>query len=256
VSDRALRVALIGRGKMGQAIAALAPARRAEVVATLGRDAEVTTRSLEGADVAIEFTEPAAAAGNARACLAAGVPVVVGTTGWLDALPGLTRDAERQGREAMLRSTELLIRPAVGRPGAEAAAEQVKEDFTHIQVLRNNIARHMARGGPLDLKLIAREAKEVNKRANRLREHLMPQAPKDWAAEPPNTPALDPDGMAEALVALCQRIDSFTENPVFKVIGVVNVEESARAGGDLQNIIRLSGRVREGAARLHRAARK
>jgi 4-hydroxy-tetrahydrodipicolinate reductase len=82
---------------MGQAIAALAPARRAEVVATLGRDAEVTTRSLEGADVAIEFTEPAAAAGNARACLAAGVPVVVGTTGWLDALPGLTRDAERQG---------------------------------------------------------------------------------------------------------------------------------------------------------------
>jgi hypothetical protein len=130
---------------------------------------------------------------------------------------------ERQGREAMLRSTELLIRPSVGRPGAEAAAEQVKEDFTHIQVLRNNIARHLTRGGPLDLKLIAREAKEVNKRANRLREHLMPQAPKDWSAESPNTPALEPDGMPDALVALCQRIDSFTENPIFKVIGVVNV---------------------------------
>ena len=34
-------------------------------------------------------------------------------------------------------------------------------------------------------KLITGEAKEVNKRANRLRAHLIPQAPEDWAAEPP-----------------------------------------------------------------------
>lgn len=92
-----LRVALVGRGKMGRAIEALAAERSAQVVAALGRDAAITAAALAGADVAIEFTEPAAAVPNARACLAAGVPVVVGTTGWLDALPVLTREVEQGG---------------------------------------------------------------------------------------------------------------------------------------------------------------
>lgn len=92
-----LRVALVGRGKMGRAIEALAAERGVEVVATLGRDSDVTAQALGDADVAIEFTEPAAVAPNVRACLAAGVPVVVGTTGWLDALPGVAREVERGG---------------------------------------------------------------------------------------------------------------------------------------------------------------
>lgn len=92
-----LRVALVGRGKMGRAVEALAAERGVDVVATLGRGAAVTAGALAGADVAIEFTEPAAAVPNARACLAAGVPVVVGTTGWLDALPGLTAEVKRGG---------------------------------------------------------------------------------------------------------------------------------------------------------------
>lgn len=164
---------------------------------------------------------------------------------------------ERQGREAMLRSTELFsVKPPTDGRNAEVAAEQVKQDFTHIQVLRNNIARHLTAGRPLDYKFIAGEAKEVNKRANRLRTHLVPQAPDDWAAEPPGTATLTGDQLTDALVRLCRRIDSFTENPVFKVLGVVNVEQSAKAASDLQTIIRLSNRIKEDAARLNKAARK
>lgn len=164
---------------------------------------------------------------------------------------------ERQGREAMLRGAELFtVSPPADERGAEAAAEQVKQDFTHIQVLRNKIARHLTAGRPLDYKFIAGEAREVNKRANRLRAHLIPQAPDDWAAEPPETAALGGAQLTDALVTLCRRIDSFTENPVFKVLGVVNVEQSAKAAGDLQTIIRLSGRIKEDAARLNKAARK
>jgi len=92
-----VRLAVIGTGKMGRAVAALAPERGTVVVATLGRGDAITRPSLGGADVAIEFTEPAAAVPNARACLAAGCPVVVGTTGWLDALPVLRADAEAVG---------------------------------------------------------------------------------------------------------------------------------------------------------------
>ena len=92
-----VRLAIIGAGKMGRAVAARAAERRAAVVATLGRGDPVTRDALAGADVAVEFTEPAAAVSNARACLAAGCPVVVGTTGWLDALPVLRAEAEASG---------------------------------------------------------------------------------------------------------------------------------------------------------------
>lgn len=96
-----LRLAVVGMGRMGRAIAALAPERECDVVATL--DAEqtrggITRELLGGADVAIEFTTPAAAPANVRALLDAGCPVVVGTTGWYDALPALTAYArERAG---------------------------------------------------------------------------------------------------------------------------------------------------------------
>ena len=163
---------------------------------------------------------------------------------------------ERQGREAMLRGAELFSKPDADRRGAQAAAEQLRQDFTRIQVLRNNIARHLTAGRLLDYKLITGEAKEVNKRANRLRAHLIPQAPEDWAAEPPGMTPLGDEQLTDALVSLCQRIDSFTGNPVFKVIGVVNVEQSAKAAGDLQTIIRLSGSIKDPAARLNKAAKR
>ena len=83
------RVAVIGTGKMGRAIATLAAERGWPVVATVAGQTNrdglgITRESLAGADVAIEFTTPAAAAANVRACVRAGCPVVTGTTGWED----------------------------------------------------------------------------------------------------------------------------------------------------------------------------
>jgi 4-hydroxy-tetrahydrodipicolinate reductase len=95
----ALPIALIGMGRMGRTLAALAAERGMPVVATLDHGDAIDRDALQGAAVAVEFTEPAAAAANVRACLAAGCPVVVGTTGWLDALPALADEARtRAGR--------------------------------------------------------------------------------------------------------------------------------------------------------------
>ncbi len=83
----AVRIALIGMGRMGRAIDALAAERGLSVVARLDvadLATGLTRAHLQDADVAIEFTRPEAAVGNAVACVRAGCPVVVGTTGWTD----------------------------------------------------------------------------------------------------------------------------------------------------------------------------
>jgi len=89
----AVRVALIGMGRMGRALDALAAEHDCAIVARLDRirvaREGITRETLGGADVAIEFSVPDAALENAAACLRAGVPVVIGTTGWLDQLDTL-----------------------------------------------------------------------------------------------------------------------------------------------------------------------
>lgn len=90
-------VALIGLGRMGRAVEQLAEERGFVVVARLGRDERVTAQSLGGASVAIEFTDPSAAPANVRACMAAGCPVVVGTTGWYDHLPEIRAELASSG---------------------------------------------------------------------------------------------------------------------------------------------------------------
>ena len=77
-----MKVALLGYGRMGQAIEKIALERGHEIV--IRKDLEPLEVDLGTADVAIDFSHPDAAFDNIKACLEAGVPVVSGTTGWLD----------------------------------------------------------------------------------------------------------------------------------------------------------------------------
>ena len=95
-------IAIIGDGKMGQAIQQLALEKGWKVAALLGERENASGRginaaALGGAEVAVEFTQPDAAVANITACLRAGVPIVVGTTGWYDSLPEVTRVAKEAG---------------------------------------------------------------------------------------------------------------------------------------------------------------
>jgi 4-hydroxy-tetrahydrodipicolinate reductase len=77
-----MKAALIGYGKMGQAIEKILKERGHKVVARFDREGP-DTEKLKEADVAIEFTRPEAAVTNLSKCFQAGIPVVSGTTGWL-----------------------------------------------------------------------------------------------------------------------------------------------------------------------------
>ncbi len=94
-----MRIVLIGDGKMGRAIAQLAGERGHDVTAMLGAGANADGRRIAAyagaTDVAIEFTEPSSARANVSACLASGIPVVTGTTGWYDQLAEVESEVGR-----------------------------------------------------------------------------------------------------------------------------------------------------------------
>ena len=77
-----MRIALVGYGKMGKIIDEIAQKRGHEVVARLKETP--TADNLNNPDVVIEFSNPEAAYQNIKNCLGLGIPVICGTTGWLD----------------------------------------------------------------------------------------------------------------------------------------------------------------------------
>lgn len=82
-----MKIAIVGPGRMGREVEALAQERGHQVVARLGRGEPITLESLWGADVAVEFTTPDAAPEVLAQLAKLGVPAVSGTTGWYHRLP-------------------------------------------------------------------------------------------------------------------------------------------------------------------------
>ncbi len=82
-----MKVAIIGYGKMGHEIEKVLLERGHTVALTIdvdNREQLMNKEAFEGVDVAIEFTSPATAYENITKCLEMGVPVLSGSTGWLD----------------------------------------------------------------------------------------------------------------------------------------------------------------------------
>lgn len=81
-----MKIALIGYGKMGKAIEEIALAKGHEIVLKIDvqNNHEFTLENIKHAEVAIEFTGPHSAFDNVKKCIELGIPVVSGSTGWLD----------------------------------------------------------------------------------------------------------------------------------------------------------------------------
>jgi 4-hydroxy-tetrahydrodipicolinate reductase len=96
-----MNLLVLGRGKTGSLVAEVAAGRGHQVRSLASRDnpdASALTRELLSTfDVAVDFTTPAAAPRNISACVAAGTPVVVGTTGWYAELPRIRSMVEQSG---------------------------------------------------------------------------------------------------------------------------------------------------------------
>jgi 4-hydroxy-tetrahydrodipicolinate reductase len=82
-----MNIALIGYGKMGKEIEQILLQRGHTVTLRSTRSTPFKAADLAGTDVAIEFTEPHSAVDNILKCFEAGIPVIVGTTGWYTRMP-------------------------------------------------------------------------------------------------------------------------------------------------------------------------
>jgi 4-hydroxy-tetrahydrodipicolinate reductase len=95
-----MKIALLGYGKMGKEIERIALERNHQIVLVI--DAfnleNLTPDNLKKADVAIDFSTPDSAFQNILKCFDAGVPVVCGTTGWLERYDEIKNICEQKDR--------------------------------------------------------------------------------------------------------------------------------------------------------------
>jgi 4-hydroxy-tetrahydrodipicolinate reductase len=105
-----MKIALLGYGKMGKIIEKIAIDRKHEIVLKIDFDNqdEFTAENLQKADVAIEFSTPATVLGNIEHCFNAGVPIVVGTTGWYEQLPQIKQQCEA-GNNSFIYATNFSV---------------------------------------------------------------------------------------------------------------------------------------------------
>lgn len=85
-----MRIALLGYGKMGKAIEAIALERGHEIAAKINSQVPLDSVDWSAIDVCIEFTRPELAPEHIAFCAQKQIPIVVGTTAWQDALPQVT----------------------------------------------------------------------------------------------------------------------------------------------------------------------
>lgn len=88
-----MKITLLGYGKMGKEIEKIALERKHEIVLAIdiNNQHEFTVENLKKSDVAIDFSTPQTAYTNILKCFEAGIPVVCGTTGWLDKLDDIRK---------------------------------------------------------------------------------------------------------------------------------------------------------------------
>jgi 4-hydroxy-tetrahydrodipicolinate reductase len=105
-----MKIALVGYGKMGHEIEKIAQQRGHTIVLRISSENrhEMNAEQMQHADVAIEFTRPDAAREHVLQCLAAGINVVSGTTGWNEHLPE-ARQAAMDNNSAFLHASNFSV---------------------------------------------------------------------------------------------------------------------------------------------------
>lgn len=164
------------------------------------------------------------------------------------------RDAQRAEMESRQRALRTLSDDLKKRrqkePDTRPSYQQVAEDFEQLQLRNYNLSGAAEPAAALDYARIGEDAAEVRRRAARLKSTLaLPAAKKDGKQERVEA-SPTPEGLRAAISSLDALVKSFVWNPVFQKPDVLDAENSARAGRELEEILGLSEQVRAAAEAL------
>lgn len=133
-----MKIALLGYGKMGKEIEQIALQRKHEVVLKIDKDnlGDATKANLQKADVAIEFSTPHTVTDNINRCFDAGLPIVVGTTGWYEKFEAVKQNCGKAntlfyatnfsvGVNLFWKVTEQMAKLMNGFPEYEASMQEI-----------------------------------------------------------------------------------------------------------------------------------
>ena len=123
---------------------------------------------------------------------------------------------------------------------------QIREDFTRLQLVNNEMMDTVFDKRNVDRKLIAATTAEINKRAARLSENLALPRIDDKTKNQKLDDVRNDSSLQTELLALDRCIMSFIANPLFKQPNVVNAQLALKARQDLDLIIRLSKQLKTG----------
>jgi hypothetical protein len=130
---------------------------------------------------------------------------------------------------------------------------QIKEDFERIQTVNNQMMVMTFANNVVNYKNIAEASSEIRKRAARLKVTLpLPESENPEQSEQPlkGWNELDQGEVKPALKALDDLIMGFVNNPVFQKPEIVDVPESSKAKRALEDIIKLSAKIKKSAEKL------
>jgi hypothetical protein len=161
------------------------------------------------------------------------------------------RRADMEARQTALRNVERAAKgPASKKSDSRPSYRQVAEDFEKLQVQSHELCTAVESSPHSEYKQIGEAAAEIRRRAARLKEALaLPGAEEE---RPPRKAeeALTPEGLKSAVLSLDASVKSFVWNPVFQKPDVVDLEQSAKARRDLEEILRQSEDIRKAARSL------
>ncbi|HWM94779.1 MAG TPA: dihydrodipicolinate reductase C-terminal domain-containing protein [Thermoanaerobaculia bacterium] len=125
------KLALIGYGRMGKLVEQLAPGHGFEVALRLdSSDHEISPERFQGVDVAVDFSTASAVPSTVERLAPLGVPLVVGTTGWHEALPRVREVMEQQGA-GFLHGANFSVGVQVFYKLSEAAARLLADETAY-----------------------------------------------------------------------------------------------------------------------------
>jgi len=137
-----VKILVLGRGKTGALVAEIAQERGHDVRSLASQENQdgraLTSATLQGIDAVIDFTTPHAVIANIIRCVEAGIPIVVGTTGWYQHMEKVRElVAERKG--ALLYGSNFSIGMNFFFKAVQAIAPVLKHDYRGSIVERHHV---------------------------------------------------------------------------------------------------------------------